>query len=74
VLKVGERIVAELPNLGSVAGAVVWTERNRFGLCFDEEIDPDRVTRPGYDRGARFLVMDRYRPDSSGKRPPIGLR
>ena len=74
-LVIGEPVELTLPNFGTLTGSVIWTEGNRFGLAFDEAIDASRVTRetsPGMDR--HFEVMDRFRPETSMKRPPIGRR
>lgn len=72
-LRVGEQVAAVLPNLGEVGGTVVWTAGNRFGVNFDHAIDAERVTRPAaYSQP--FKVMDRFQPETSAKRPAIGLR
>lgn len=42
-LKRGARIAAELRNIGAVAGVVVWVRAPRFGIAFEEEIDPRRA-------------------------------
>ncbi len=36
-------IQVSLRNVGKVPGFVSWVEGNRFGVCFDENIDPSRV-------------------------------
>ena len=36
-------IEVSLRNIGKVPGFVAWVEGNRFGICFDENIDPARV-------------------------------
>ena len=35
----GDRLTVELRNLNPVAGTVAWTQGNRVGIAFDEEID-----------------------------------
>ena len=37
-------IEVSLRNIGKVRGFVAWVEGNRFGICFDENIDPAQVT------------------------------
>jgi hypothetical protein len=71
----GEDVDVELPNLGLMPAKVAWTDGVRFGLSFLAGIDPGRVTRDaaaGMDQS--FRVMDRFRPETSAKRPPINLR
>ena len=71
----GEPVEIELPNLGWVPGTVAWTDGTRFGLYFDGEIDAGRVARettPGMD--PKFRVMDRYRPETSMRRPGLTSR
>ena len=36
-------IEVSLRNIGKVSGFVAWVEGNRFGICFDQNIDPARV-------------------------------
>jgi hypothetical protein len=36
----GTRLTVDLPKLGEVAGTVVWVQEPRFGVAFDEEVDP----------------------------------
>jgi hypothetical protein len=39
-VKRGQRVAAELRNIGAVAGVVVWVRGGKFGVAFEEEIDP----------------------------------
>ena len=39
-MKRGTRLTAELRNIGPVGGVVVWARSPRFGVAFEEEIDP----------------------------------
>lgn len=57
----GERVRAELRNIGSIFGTVVWVHRRRLGIAFDEPIDPKLARMqvsgghkeaPGYARPA----------------------
>lgn len=39
----GARVAIELPNLGTVEGKVAWVSAPRFGVVFDEQVDPRAV-------------------------------
>lgn len=45
-VKRGQRVAAELRNIGAVAGVVVWVRGNKFGVAFEEEIDPKLARTP----------------------------
>jgi hypothetical protein len=36
----GDRVAVDLRNVGAVAGTVVWVRGSKFGIAFEEEIDP----------------------------------
>ncbi len=36
----GERVAVELRTIGPVAGVVVWVRAPKFGVAFEEEVDP----------------------------------
>ncbi len=36
----GDVVTVDLRNIGTVPGSVAWTQGNRFGIAFLEEIDP----------------------------------
>ena len=36
----GDRVTVGLRNLGEVKGVVAWVQGNRFGIAFENEIDP----------------------------------
>ncbi|MFA6218964.1 MAG: PilZ domain-containing protein [Erythrobacter sp.] len=42
----GERLTVKLRNIGDVRGSVAWVQGNRFGIAFDEEIDPRLARAP----------------------------
>jgi hypothetical protein len=42
----GERLVAELRNIGRVKGDVAWIRGRRIGVKFDSEIDPEAALKP----------------------------
>jgi hypothetical protein len=74
-LRAGERVEAALPNIGNVPATVIWTDGERFGLQFDDAIDAGRVTRERVPiEIEKFRVHDRFRPETSARRPGIGLR
>jgi hypothetical protein len=45
-LQRGERLSAELRNIGRVRGEVAWVSGRRFGIKFDREIDPEAARKP----------------------------
>ncbi|UYH54397.1 PilZ domain-containing protein [Qipengyuania sp. SS22] len=42
----GDRLMIELRNIGMVKGSVAWAQGNRFGVAFENEIDPKIVRAP----------------------------
>ncbi|GAB5348945.1 PilZ domain-containing protein [Alteriqipengyuania sp. 357] len=42
----GTRLSVELRNIGVIKGSVAWTQDNRFGITFDNEIDSKKVREP----------------------------
>lgn len=36
----GTRLTVNLGQIGAIAGSVAWVQDDRFGVAFDEEIDP----------------------------------
>jgi hypothetical protein len=52
LLKRGTRLAAELRNIGPVAGVVVWVRTPRYGIAFEEQIDP-RLARTEVFGGER---------------------
>ena len=36
----GTRLSIDLPDVGIVAGTVVWVQEPRFGVAFDDEVEP----------------------------------
>lgn len=39
----GARVAIELRNIGAIAGTVVWVRSPRYGIAFEEEIDPRKA-------------------------------
>lgn len=56
----GSQLNIEMPNLGSVAGTVAWTQGSRFGVAFSEDIDPSTVF------GDATVDCDDGNPDEGG--------
>lgn len=42
----GARVTVELRNIGKIKGNVAWVEANRFGVAFEQEIDPKLARAP----------------------------
>ncbi len=42
----GALVIVNLRNIGDVEGSVAWTQDNRFGIAFVEEIDPKLARAP----------------------------
>ena len=47
-MKRGTRLAAELRNIGPVTGVVVWVRAPKFGVAFEEEIDPKQARSDVY--------------------------
>ena len=47
-LKRGTRVAATLRNIGPVAGVVVWVRGTKFGVAFEQEIDPRQARSEVY--------------------------
>lgn len=45
-LPAGARVSVTLRNVGTVQGKVAWAENGRYGIAFDNEIDPQAVRAP----------------------------
>ena len=45
-LPAGARISITLRNIGAIQGRVAWAEDGRYGISFDQEIDPQAVRAP----------------------------
>jgi hypothetical protein len=51
----GEFVSLNLGDLGWINGTVIWKVANRFGVRFDDEIDPGKIRRP-------VAATPRYQP------------
>jgi hypothetical protein len=63
----GDRLEVNIRNIGWVAGSVAWVQDNRFGVAFQEEIDPKIARAPV--SGAGHASPEAYTP-----REPRALR
>lgn len=53
----GERLIVNLRNVGQVRGAVAWVQGNRFGVSFENPVDPKLARAPanvGESEAPRF--------------------
>lgn len=55
----GSPVQVELRNIGWIDGSVAWTQDDRFGIAFAEEIDP-RLARAPAGAGASDYDAPRY--------------
>lgn len=60
----GSLVTVELRNIGEIEGSVAWTQDNRFGIAFVEEIDP-KLARAPVGTSVSDLSSPRY------TRPPL---
>lgn len=45
-VETGQRLSVTLRNVGEVRGTVAWVQGNRFGIAFEEAVDPLKVRAP----------------------------
>lgn len=55
---VGSLVEVDIRNIGWVTGAIAWVQQNRFGVAFENEIDPKlaRVNMQPHERDTRTFV------------------
>lgn len=46
VLPIDARVSVTLRNVGAVQGKVAWVDKDRYGIAFDHQIDPQAVRAP----------------------------
>ena len=68
VLTRGDRISLTLRGIGDVTGQVAWSGNGRFGVAFDQEIDPKLARKP-VGRGGEDPMP--YVRAGSGRRPGV---
>ena len=72
----GMRLAVDLRNVGRVTGSVAWTQDNRFGIVFDNEIDSKKVrepTAPG-EKTPRYVRPSTIAPSSAFQTRDSSLR
>ena len=72
----GMRLGIELRNIGRIKGSVAWTQDNRFGIVFDNEIDSKRVREPVTpgDQTPRYVRPSSIAPQSAEQREQRSFR
>lgn len=68
---IGANVSLALHGVGPVRGTVVWIEKGRFGIRFDESIDVKAVMSGAMTTGD-FRVAGMPKPSSVIKRPSFG--
>ena len=67
----GDRITVNLRNVGAVPGTVAWVQGSRFGIAFENEIDP-KLPRTAVETGGeaprytRSIAMSKKFTDYEG--------
>ncbi|MBU2048705.1 MAG: PilZ domain-containing protein, partial [Gammaproteobacteria bacterium] len=61
----GNRMTAELRNVGKVKGTVAWVQGSRIGVAFDAEIDPKLARAPVGTKGSEIPSFARPALDAS---------
>ncbi len=64
----GEKVEVNLRNVGWVTGKVAWVTENRFGVAFDQAVDPKIVRKPVGQNNSAISVHHtaaQRRPDPS---------
>jgi len=70
----GTRVSVELRNIGWVEGAVAWKQDNRFGIAFDDPIDPAKVRESVAGTGERPEARRPFSPILPAGPDPEKLR
>ena len=73
----GMRLAVDLRNVGRVTGSVAWTQDNRFGIVFDNEIDSKKVREapaPAGDSTPRYTRPSSIAPPSAQQVSPRSIR
>lgn len=68
---VGANITLLLHGIGLVEGSVVWLEKGRFGIRFNEPIDTKAVLRSA-NASSDFIVKEMHKTVRDGRRPGFG--
>lgn len=65
----GSRLKVDFKNYGVVGASVAWVQGNRFGIAFDEEVDPELVRKELRPKPQNSPAIENY-PRAHGLRPP----
>ncbi|MDB5689163.1 MAG: hypothetical protein JWL91_1039 [Sphingomonas bacterium] len=69
-LSPGQAVTIELRNIGKVKGRIAWTEEARFGVAFDNPVDPQLARKTVGTRAADTALVPpvRVKPRRPGLR------
>lgn len=72
-VKRGQRVAVQLRKLAPFAGVVVWTRAPRYGIAFEEEIDPQLARAPvfGGEKEAPSYTRAAVDPRQHGHIGPV---
>jgi hypothetical protein len=56
-LVIGQTVSIELRNIGTITGRIAWTDQSRFGVAFDNPIDPQLARKPAGTRSADIRLV-----------------
>ncbi|MXO65471.1 PilZ domain-containing protein [Altericroceibacterium endophyticum] len=65
----GAHVSVELRNVGWVEGSVAWTQENRFGIAFADEVDSQLVRQPAGTTHTHELRDSHKAPKTEPKDP-----
>ncbi len=68
----GEDLSVTLDGIGEVSGHLAWVDGKKFGMVFDEAIDPEKLTNNHRELAAKptgYTVPTRFQPVNDYKRP-----
>lgn len=69
----GVKVRVNLRNIGWVRGSVAWVQDSRFGIAFEEEIDPRDVRAPVTSDDNKLVVSRPWFPGRSPLASPRKL-
>lgn len=69
----GTKIRVDLRNIGWIRGTVAWVQESRFGIAFDEEIEPRDARAPVINEDSAKVVSRPWLPGRSPLASPRKL-
>jgi hypothetical protein len=77
VVRAGDQVVVQLPNIGRITGTVRWAKVGAFGVHTAEAIDTDLLLFRGEERAIaprpdEFRVPRSFEPNVDPRRPGFG--